>query len=64
MGWRISERIRAGLCILVATAWAANVALNMLRPSYESDPSINLAFTAVLGLVLASGSNKDKENKK
>lgn len=60
----MNDRIRAGLCILVATAWAANVALNMFRPTYESDPSINLAFTAVLGLVLATGSSKDKEPKK
>lgn len=59
----MNERIKLGLCVLVAAAWAANVTLSMLRPAYESDPAINVAFTAVLGIVLATG-GKDKEGKR
>lgn len=62
----MSDRIKNGICVLVSVAWTLNAALAMISSSfdgsfsYEPDPAINIAFTAVLGFVLVSGT-KDKD---
>lgn len=62
----LSDRIKNGVCVLVSVAWAINAALAAASAvigrgfSYEPDPAINIAFTAVLGFVMVSGT-KDKD---
>lgn len=44
--------VRLGLVALVSGAWAASFVTSLLNPDYHPDPSVNAAFTVVLGVVL------------
>lgn len=59
----MSEHIRNGICVLVSIAWAASIALSMISPDYHPPPTLNIAFTGVLGLALATGRDRDKDPK-
>lgn len=59
----MSDRIKNGIVILVATSWAVCVVITpLVVHGYKADPVINVAFTTVLGFIFLA--NKDKEKKK
>lgn len=60
----MSERIRNGICILVSVAWAASILMSMISTEYHPPPTINIAFTGVLGLALATGRDKTTKEQK
>lgn len=58
----MSDRIKNGIIVLVATSWAICVVIApLLVRDYKADPVINVAFTTVLGVMFLT---KDKEKKK
>lgn len=48
--------MRLALVALVGTAWATSFIVSLVNPEYRPDPSVNAAFTLVIGAALYRGS--------
>lgn len=51
----MSQRFRAVLIGLVGAAWATSFVVSIFNPEYHPDPSVNAAFTLVIGAALYRG---------
>ena len=49
-----SSRLIEVIIALVAVAWFASIAYGALNPDYEADPTIGLAFMAILSGLLGT----------
>lgn len=51
----MSRTARAALIALVGAAWATSFVASLVNPDYHPDPSVNAAFTLVIGAALYKG---------
>lgn len=58
----IPPKVLTGICVLVATVWAASIVMDMVNPTYSPDPAINAIFGGTIGTALTLG-HKDEQKK-
>lgn len=51
----MSQGFRGALVALVGAAWAVSFVASLVNPDYHPDPSVNAAFTLVIGAALYRG---------
>jgi hypothetical protein len=60
----IPQRVLTGICVLVATVWAASIVLDMINPEYQPDPAINAIFGGTIGTALTLGHKEERDARK
>lgn len=57
----LHPKVLTGLCVLVATVWAASIVLDMVNPEYQPDPAINAIFGGTIGTALTLGRRDERD---
>lgn len=59
----MSNQIRTALIAVITVVWAANFMAPIFRPEYKPPAEINLAFMGVVGILTATYSKKNGDDK-